>query len=69
MDGAYDFICTEPVIKPLPDSRGGGYELVVEIPESEWEKIKEINAPYNKAVIFKGILKRVETAEDLLSED
>jgi len=48
----FKFSAYNPVIKVLPDTQGGGYKLELEISESEWENIKEINSPVNKGQQF-----------------
>jgi hypothetical protein len=44
-ENKYVFIAYEPMLKPLGKSLGGGFRLTLEIPESEYPQIKDLNDP------------------------
>lgn len=48
-----DFQAFEPIVKPMGRASGGGFRLQVEIPETEFEKIKELNDPRLKNNILR----------------
>jgi len=39
------FVAYEPMLRPLGKSTGGGFRLTLEIPESEYQQIKDLNDP------------------------
>lgn len=51
------FLAYEPTLKPLSGAQGGGFVVTFQVPESEWDKIKNINDPVNKLVEFTVELK------------
>jgi len=43
------FIGFDPMLKPLGKNAGGGFSFSIEIPESEYENVKELNNPSLKS--------------------
>jgi hypothetical protein len=55
------FLAYHPQLKPQGGFQGGGFQLTLDIPETEWQQIKELNDPqlnsYEFVVKLKGTKK------------
>lgn len=51
------FYCYEPQVKPLSSAQGGGFVVTLQVPENQWDSLKELNHPANKQLEFVVILK------------
>jgi hypothetical protein len=51
------FLGYQPSLHPLPESRGGGFVVKFEVPETEWPRLQDLNDPSLKDMEFTVILK------------
>lgn len=51
-DYGTEFLAYQPLLKPTGISQGGGFTLQLDIPESEYESIKELLNPALKEYEF-----------------
>jgi len=50
------FLAFTPQMKVLSGAQGGGFQIILDVPESEWEKVADINHPGNKRLEFTATL-------------
>ena len=50
------FTAYSPQVKPLGNAQGGGFRVTLDVSETDWDRIKDLNSPTAQQMLFTVLL-------------